>query len=345
VGGQFELEVIMSNFTITVVGAGVIGVSLGLALKREKDPPQLLVHDRVLEKANAAVKRGAFDKAEWNLLNACEPADLIILAIPLSGIQPTLAAIAPYVKEGVVISDTARSKVPVLKWAAELLPAQAHFVGGDPLVHPFGSGSEYASADLFHHRPYCLTPSPTADEGAVQLLVGLIGLLGAEPFFIDAQEHDGLTVAVDALPTLVSVTLLNTVTHPASWREMRKLASSLFEQVSSGASGDPDSLKENLLANRENLIHWLDSYLDELNQLRTLLTESGASAETLVQRLDQAIVERHNWLADYRQGRFDDPELAPPAIERPGLMRQLIGFGGLKKQGGKGAAEQRGKGK
>ncbi len=331
----------MSNFTITVVGAGVIGISLGLALKQEKDPPQLLVHDKVLEKANAAVKRGAFDKAEWNLLNACEAADLIVLAIPLSGIQPTLAAIAPYVKEGVVISDTARSKVPVLKWAAELLPAYAHFVGGDPLVHPSGSGSEYASADLFRHRPYCLTPDPTADETAVQLLVGLIGLLGAEPFFIDAQEHDGLAVAIDTLPTVASIVLLNTVSHSTSWREMRKLASSLFEQVSSGASGDPDSLKENLLANRENLIHWLDSYMGELSQLRALLTEPETSAETLVQKLDQAIVERHNWLTDYRQGRFDDPELAPPSTERPSLMRQLIGFGGLKKQGSRGAEEQR----
>ncbi len=331
----------MNNFTITVIGAGVIGTSLGLALKREKEPPRLLVHDKTLEKANAAVKQGAFDKAEWNLINACEPADLIILAIPLGGIQSTLAAIAPHLKEGVVISDTARSKAPVLQWAAELLPAHVHFVGGDPLVQPAGSGPESASADLFRHRPYCLTPGPAASEAAVQLLVGLIGLLGAEPFFIDAQEHDGLTVAVDTLPAAAGIALLNTVARSVSWREMRRLAVSLFEQVSAGASGDPDSLKDSLLANRENFIRWLDSYIGELTQLRALLAEGDASAEALAEKLDQAIVERHNWLVDYQQGRFDDSELTSPAIEKPSLMRQLIGFGGgVKKQGGRGAEEQ-----
>ena len=100
----------MSNFTITIVGAGVIGTSLGLALKQGQDPPRLLVHDKALANANAAVKKGAFDKAEWNLVNACEKADLIFLAIPLDGIRPTLEAIAPYLKENCVISDTSRRR-------------------------------------------------------------------------------------------------------------------------------------------------------------------------------------------------------------------------------------------
>ena len=325
----------MSNFTITIVGAGVIGTSLGLALKQDKEPPRLLVHDKGLERAKAAVKQGAFDKAEWNLINACEQADLIMLAIPLGGVRPTLAAIAPYLKQGAVISDTARSKVPTLAWATELLPAHVHFVGGDPLVHPSGSGQAHTSADLFRHRLYCLTPAPSVDETAVQLLVGIVAMLGAEPFFLDAHEHDGLMAAVDTLPTMVSVALLNTVASQSSWRETRKLAGSLFEQVSSGASGDPDSLKDSLLANRETMIRWLDNYLAQLQQWRTLLAEGDASAEALAQKLDETLVERRNWLADYQQGRFDDPELAPPKIERPGLMRQLIGFGGGKKQEGK----------
>jgi prephenate dehydrogenase len=329
----------MSNFTITVVGAGLIGTSLGLALKQEKDPPRLLAHDKALDQAKAAVKQGAFDKAEWNLINACEQADLIVLAIPLSGIRPTLEAIAPYLKRGAVVSDTARHKVPTLAWAGELLPAHVHFVGGDPLVHAPGSGQAHASANLFRQRLYCLTPAPSADETAVELLVGVISLLGAEPFFLDAQEHDGLIAAVDSLPTLASVALLNTVTSQTSWRELRKLAGGLFDQVSSGASGDPDTLRDSLLANRETVIHWLDNYLLQLQQWRALLAEGDAAAEALAQKLDEAVVERRNWLVDYQKGHFDDPELAPPNIERPGFMRQLIGFGGGKKQGSKGEEE------
>jgi prephenate dehydrogenase len=336
----------MSTFTITVIGAGVIGASMGLAFKQEKEPLRLIVHDKELSQAQAAVKRGAFDKAEWNLINACEPADLIILALPLSAIRPTLEAIAPYLKPGVVITDTARLKASVLTWANELLPAHVHFIGGDPLVYAPGIGLEHATKELFRQRLYCLTPAPQADESAVQSMVGIVSLLGAKPFFLDAVEHDGLVAAVDTLPTLVSAALLETVVGQSSWRELRKLAGRAFEQVSAGASGDPDSLRDSLLANKEVLLHWLDSYLGQLQQFRALLVEANA-AEALAQKLDHAVVERHNWLVDYHRGSFDDPDLALPPLEKRGLMQQLVGLGGLgkrqgnqEKQGSKEAGEQ-----
>lgn len=315
----------MSNFTITIIGAGVIGTSLGLALKQAKDPPRLLGHDKELANTRAAVKKGAFDKAEWNLINACEKADLVILAIPLNGIRPTLETIAPYLKENVVISDTSRSKVSILTWAKELLPENVHFVSGDPIVHSPGRGHEHASADLFRDRLYCLTPAPSAGEVAVQLLVDVINIIGAEPFFLDAAEHDGLVTAIEHLPVALSVTLLNTLSNQGSWREMRKLAGSLFEQVSAGAVGDSDTLKDNFLSNRDNLVRWLDNYITQLNQLRALLAD--ADSEELIQMLDKAVVERHNWLVDYQKGRFVDPQLAPVKFEHQSFVKRMIGFG------------------
>ncbi len=316
----------MSTFTVTIIGTGVIGTSLGLALKQSQEPMRVLGHDKDLLYAKAGVKQGAFDRAEWNLVNACEQADLIILAIPLDGIRATLEAIAPYLKQGAVVTDTATSKAPVLAWAKELLPPHAFFVGGNPIVQPAGSGHEHAAADLFRQKLYCLTPAPTADERAVQSMIGLVGLIGANPFFVDAAEHDGLVTAVSHLPALLSVSLVKTLTTQNSWREIRKLAGGLFAQMSAAASGDPDALKEELLNNRQNLVRWLDAYQAQLQALRTLLTQDG-SDEALAEWLDQAIVERQNWLTDYQQGRFIDPELKSPEIERRGFMKQLIGIG------------------
>lgn len=321
----------MSNFTLTIVGTGVIGTSIGLALKQDKEAPRLIGHDKIQNNARAAVKMGAFDQAEWNLINACEPADLIILALPLSGIRPTLQAIAPYLKEGVVITDTARSKTPVMAWTEELLPPHAYFIGGDPLVHPAGAGYTFAAADLFKGRPYCLTPAVTADESAVELLVGLVSMLGAKPFFLDAAEHDGLVTAVDSLPGLASISLMQTVTGQTSWRELRKMAGSLFEQATAGTGSDPASLRDTWLANRQDLLIWLDRYLEQLRQVRQLLAAAEDPTEPLTELIEKALVERANWLLDYEQGYFDDPELAPPSIERPSLMKQLIGFGRTKR--------------
>ncbi|MBN1218485.1 MAG: prephenate dehydrogenase [Anaerolineae bacterium] len=315
----------MSNFTITIVGTGVIGTSLGLALKQIDEPPRLLGHDKELANAKAAVKKGAMDKAEWNLINACEPADLIILALPLNGIRPTLEAIAPYLKEHVVITDTGRSKTPVLAWAEELLPDHANYVGGDPLVQPAGRGYEHASADLFQNRLYCLTPAPTAAETAVQLMADVVGVIGAQPFFLDAAEHDGLMTAVEYLPAVLSVVLLNTVTRQGSWREIRKLAGNLFEQISSGAVGPVETLKEDWLSQRDNLVHWLGDCGDQLDRIRQLITNAD-SEEALAQMVDQAIVERHNWLVDYQKSRFIDPEMQAVQIEPQSFMKRLIGF-------------------
>jgi prephenate dehydrogenase len=321
----------MSDFTITIVGTGVIGTSIGLALKQHNDPPRLVAHDKELANAKAAVKMGAFDKAEWNLINACEQANLIVLATPPDGIRPTLEAIGPYLKDDVVISDTARSKATTLAWARDLLPKHVHFVGGNPVVHPAGAGHENAEADLFQGRLYCLTPAPSAHEEAVQLVVNLVTMLGAEPFFLDAAEHDGLVTATENLPNLLSIALFSTLSQQNSWREIRKLAGGLFERVSTGADGDPDSLASNFLENSDALIHWLDQYVGHLHELRTLLVAGDDQNEELTQKIDKAIVARVNWLRDFEKGDFIDPELTSPKVERPNLLNQMIGFGRFRK--------------
>jgi prephenate dehydrogenase len=317
----------MSSYTITVVGTGLLGTSLGLALKQDDPSLRLIGHDKDFGKANAAAKLGAFDGVEWNLINACDQADLIILAIPLSGIRPTLAAIAPDLKPGVVISDTCPTKVPVLHWVKETMPAHAHYIGANPLVQPTGSGLEHAAASLFQGRLFCLTPSPQTDEQAVQVMVNLVHRLGAEPFFLDAAEHDGLTTATEHLPALLSLALTQTLAGQPSWRETRKLAGHLFEQVSAGAAGDPDSLRDGFLENKEALLHWFDRCLANLNHLRALISAGSDPDERLVQAIDEAVVARTNWFIDYQKSDFTDPELRSNQAETPSFLRQMVGFG------------------
>ena len=324
----------MSKFTVTIVGTGVVGTSLGLALKQQDDPPWLLAHDKDLTVANAAVKMGAFDKAEWNLINACEKADLVILAIPLNGVQATLKAIGPDLKQNAVVTDTCPSKQPVLNWAAEHLPDHIHFVGGNPLVRPTGSGHQNARTDLFAERLYCITPAPNAHEEAVQLLTGLVSMVGAEPFFLDPAEHDGLLTAVEHLPRLLSVALVRTLSTQGAWREIRKLAGGTFEQMSAGADGDPDGLKDNFLENRAMLLHWLDRTVTDLTELRGLISgNDNDTGEALAQAVDEAVVNRHNWYKDYQQGKITEPELdATRKVEMPGFWERWIGFGAFRKK-------------
>ena len=98
----------MSKPRITIVGLGLIGGSIGLALRQAGNDYEVVGHDREHTVASKAHKLGALSKTEWNLISACEGADLIIIATPVMAIKETLTAIAPYLKPGCLITTTQR---------------------------------------------------------------------------------------------------------------------------------------------------------------------------------------------------------------------------------------------
>ncbi|MEM7033042.1 MAG: prephenate dehydrogenase [Chloroflexota bacterium] len=318
----------MSDVIISIIGAGVIGTSLGLALKLNDDIPQLVVHDKEAKNVRKAMEMKAFDKSEWNLINATEPADLIVLAIPSAEIKPTLEAIAPYLKQDAIISDTNQTKGEIMTMAQGILPDHVHFVGGNPIVSA-DPGPENARSNLFEKRLYCLTPSPKVLPDAVQLLEDFVALIGATTFYLDPQEHDGLMSGISTLPTLLGVALLNGVSDQPSWVEMRKLASGLFSQVTSGVVGDPDSIAADILHKPENTLRWLDIALESLTDLRT--TIEANDPEVLAQTLDKAFVTRHNWQKDFANKQLSNltEPMVDGRIDEPGVFQRMLGFGGM----------------
>jgi prephenate dehydrogenase len=305
---------------ITIVGTGCIGTSIGLALHQAKQPLLVVGHDKEPSHANTARTMKAIDKSDWNLIGACENADLVILSIPLNAIEPTLKAAGPYLKQGSVVTDTASVKAPVVEWATALLPPSVHFVGGDPVVTSTGSGPGAASADLFRNSLYCITPAPSTHPDAVSLISGLAVLLGGRPYYLDAVEHDGLAAGVAHLPHALAVAMVRSSSRQAAWRELRKLAGGSFEQVGVVMGEDPDAMADLLLANRDNLARWLDSYGAELQAIRDLL--AAGEREPLAQAIDQAVVAYRQWGSD-RRNLFN--EASPGGeVERPDFLRQML---------------------
>lgn len=304
---------------ITIVGTGCIGTSIGLALRQTQQPFYIVGHDKELSHANAARRLQAVDKTDWNLINACEQADVVILAIPLSGVEETMRALAPHLKQGCVVADTASLKQQVVRWAQALLPKTVSFVGGDPVVVSDGSGPDAADADLFRGNLYCITPASEVHPDAVSLISDLVTLLGGQPYYLDAAEHDGLIAAMEHLPQALGLALASSTMHAATWREMRKLAGGGFERISGLIGEDPDALSSLLLANQDNLVRWLDAYADSLSAVRDLVARG--EHEPLAQFIDRAVVARKQWLQDRRE-RFS--EIKAPEVERTSLVRQLF---------------------
>ncbi|MFQ6015822.1 MAG: prephenate dehydrogenase [Anaerolineae bacterium] len=306
---------------ITIVGLGLVGGSIGLGLHQaELKNLEVVGHDIDHGAARLARKLGAVDKTEWNLISACEGADLIIIATPVLAIKEIFTATAPYLKEGCVLSDTAGSKEQVLKWAAEILPDTVSFIGGDPMVGGDRVGLAEASADIFKGAVYCLTPLPTAKPQAVKLMTDLVTTLGATPYFLDAAEHDGLVAAVDHLPFALSAVLLSMVEGSSSRRELRKLAGPTFGTATHFSSVDPLIFRDLCLTNQESMLRWLDACQESLQVLRAAI--AGGDSGELEALFTQALTARQSWLEGARE---EVDELVSQSLRRP----QLLGLGDL----------------
>jgi prephenate dehydrogenase len=321
----------MSRPRITIVGLGLIGGSIGLALRQTGNDYQVVGHDRDHVVAGQARKLGAVSKTEWNLISACEEADLIIIATPVVAVKETLTAIASYLKPGCLVTDTASIKGPVVAWAGEVLPDTVHFVGGDPIISQGAStggglptGIEGARADLFQGGLYCLTPSSEAAPQAVQLATDMVSLLGASPFFLDAAEHDGLVAGVDHLPFVLSAALLGTTVASPVWREMRKLAGDAFQSVTRFSSSDAATYRDVCLTNGENIVRWIDACLVRLQELREVIATQ--EAEELEKIFEEVMSGRDRWLREKAEGRWEQAEATPELSAPKSPLRRLIGL-------------------
>ena len=307
---------------ITIIGLGLIGGSIGLALKKAGlGEVQIIGHDREHGVEAKAERMRAIDKGEHNLPRAVQGAGMVIIATPVLAVRETMEQIAPDLAEGAVVTETASTKAHVMTWAKELLPAHVSFVGGHPMAGKETQGIENADADLFRGKAYCICPAVDAPEKAVRSIIGLVQILGAEPMFIDPAEHDVYAAAISHLPLMVSAALFNLMRSSKSWPDMSLMASSGFTDTTRLASGDPRIAHDIWVTNRESVIHWLERMEGELRRFRGLLEDS--QDKEMLETFARAQMERDALLAN-------PPKRAPDksnAVEEGGkaLMDMLIG--------------------
>ena len=275
---------------ITIVGLGSIGSSVGMALKKADSELEIIGHDKNHSAARRARKEGAVDRTEWNLISACENANAVILAIPVGQIRETLVAAGPYFATGSLVMDTASAKAPVLQWASENLGEGVSFVGGSPILP---QGKRAMDPELFVGSLFCLCPSPAASPEAVGWATGLVRAMGAQPFFIDALEHDGVMAAVDHLPILAAAALLRTSCESPSWREAVRLGGDRFANATASIAGGAEAHSELLRHNSQSVLRWLDLLQAELAQLGRILADQDG--EALSDALQAALDARESW--------------------------------------------------
>jgi len=279
---------------VTIIGLGLIGGSIGLALRQGKKARcEIVGYSRREETIASALSSGAIERGETNLENAVKRADFVIIATPVLTVKEIFSKIAPLLSSGCIVTDTASTKVHVMKWAETILPPKLDFIGGHPMAGRETYGIQAAKGDLFRGCIYCLTPSEKASPKSIDTVTGIVKRLGAIPFFIDAQEHDNLVAGISHLPMLLSAALVSLTTKNPSWSKMSKLAASGYHDLSRLASGNPEVNAHICLSNKEAIVNWIDKFCKELERYRQLVAEGD-------KRLEQALTEankaRQEWL-------------------------------------------------
>ena len=320
---------------IAIIGTGLIGTSLGMAL-RQSDLRNLEVvgTDYDTRARNGAQKRGAFHKVEGRLQPTIDEADVVVLATPVMAMKDLMETVGPYLKEDTVVTDVGSSKRVIADWASEYLPETVTYVGGHPMAGRETAGPENASSDLFDGKPYCIVPSPHAKEQAVSSVTTMAEAIGAKPFFISAEEHDSFVAAASHLPFMMSVALIQTVSKSANWEDIAQVASSGFRDLSRLASGDVIMHRDISITNREPIVSWIDSYIRELYEIRNLLNGNPSPDPDEVKNLfEQASDERAKWLAGVvspgNRGKINKPDI-PSFSQSMGEM--LLGSKGMEAQ-------------
>ena len=284
--------------TIAIVGTGLIGTSLALAIKQSNLQVDVVGTDYDQSARSGAQKSGAFKKIESNLSNAIRGADVVIYATPVLAMREMMEASVNDFEEGCVVTDVGSSKKVVIEWADEILPESVSFVGGHPMAGKELSGPTNADGDLFKGKAYCIIPSVTAEKSAVSSVTTLAESIGAKPFFIGVDEHDSFVAAASHLPFMMSVALMGTASKSANWEDIAQLASSGFASLSRLASGDPIMHRDICVSNPKPIVAWMDAYIREMYDLRNMLAnENGPDPEAVHQVFVDAMEARDRWQA------------------------------------------------
>ena len=265
-----------------------------MALKKSRGKGvRITGYDREHGSARAAQRRGSVDTVESALPKAVQDAGMVIIATPVMASKEVMELIAPHLQDGCVVTDTGSTKGEVLKWADQLLPRHANFVGGHPLAGKEKSGPGAADVDLFQGAHYCIMPAASASKDAVQAVAGMVEMVGAKPFFIDVQEHDCYVAAVSHMPIVLSSALVASTTKSPSWHEMSRLAATGYRDVTRLASGDPEMNRDICATNAQEIGPWIDRLIVELQELRRHLEE--CNEEALAEHFAFTYMQRERW--------------------------------------------------
>ena len=259
--------------TVAIVGVGLIGGSIGLALRRLGLADEIVGIGRRATSLRKARQHGTVDRTTTDLERGVSQAELVVVCTPVNSIVPLIIRIGTSCRSGSLITDAASTKAEIVSSVDRQLnlgsaghAPPARFVGSHPLAGDHRTGPEHARADLFEGHTVILTPTRNSRSKDVARLRQFWSALGSEVVTMSAREHDRALASTSHLPHLMASAI-----SASTPRGYLPLVASGWLDTTRVAAGDPQLWCEILLSNRKHVLDSLSRVEKTINLLRASL--------------------------------------------------------------------------
>ncbi len=280
---------------VTLVGVGLLGGSLGLALRRRRLAAVVTGCVRRSAGIDECLEAGAVDEATLDLEGAVRDADLVILCTPIGQMAQLATRFGPALKPGALVTDVGSVKASVVQGVEPLITAAGGlFLGSHPMAGAEKTGVGAARADLYEGAVCVITPTARSDKGAREKIEAFWKALGSRILVLSPEQHDDLVSRSSHLVQVVAAQLVNYVLGPDRPPEQRLLCAGGFRDATRIASGSPEMWRDIALANRKSLAQALDEMASELRAARRLIEDGNH--EALASFFTRAKQRRDAWI-------------------------------------------------
>lgn len=283
---------------ITIWGVGLIGGSLGLALKKSGFKGKRIGLGRNMGRLEKALEYDAVDAVTTDIAEALNSSNLIVLCVPVTLVpsfaEKIIESIRPQ-KRGVVVTDVGSTKSVIVKSVEEQVKSSSSraiaFVGAHPMAGSHETGVDAACDDLFQNAKCLLTPTEDTDKDALQLVENLWTTVGAVPYICTPEAHDIIIGAASHLPHLMASILTNTVADITT-KEKKALdfTATGFRDTTRIAAGSPELWTGIFMHNQEVMIDLIDNIVGNLQEFKDMLVKNDEKETECVLKAAQKIV-------------------------------------------------------
>ncbi len=247
---------------VVVVGVGLIGGSLALALKKEHLALSVIGIGRHKESISLAIKNSVIDDGSLDF-SIAEGADLLVFAAPVSSILKLAPSFKKIVNADCIVLDVGSTKEKIVGELSSIFP---NFIGTHPMAGSEKRGVLNSQVSLFKNSLCIITPTKKTNKDSLKRVSELWDSLGVKVFYLKPKEHDRIISFVSHMPHALAFSLINNVAA-----KFMKFASNSLKDGTRVAASDPQMWCDIFLTNRENIIKAIGSFQKELEVIKNAL--------------------------------------------------------------------------